>query len=289
MGRGRLDTSGRWAVTSPAIRRRLERLADRSGVIRVLAIDHRDSLRAVLEPDDPDLVTDDDLRTIKIDLARAADGRATGVMLDPAVGMDPPVVAAVPAELSIIAALEAQGYLTEDSIRNTTLLEGWDATIAAARGADAVKLLALWAGSPSPEQSQVIGAAVTDADTAGLPLVLEPLPRGLPTSGPWVLDWASAHAGSGAHLFKLPYPGSADACRELTEMLPGPWVLLSAGTAFEAFTQQLTTALDAGAAGYIVGRAVWREAAVRNPAVRRQAISELVGPRLEALMAMGPI
>lgn len=275
-------------MIAPAIGRRLERLADRNGVIRVLAIDHRDSLRAVLEPDDPDLVTDDELRSIKVDLARAARGRATGVMLDPAVGMDPPVVAAVPAELSIIAAVEAQGYLAEDSVTHTTLLEGWDATIAAARGADAVKLLALWAGSPSPEQSRVIEAAVTDAGTAGLPLVLEPLPRGLPSTGPWVLDWATAHAGSGAHLFKLPYPGSADACRELTEVLPGPWVLLSAGAGFDAFCDQLTTALHAGASGYIVGRAVWREAAVRDPDSRREAIAELVVPRLQTLMAVEP-
>lgn len=275
-------------MTPPAIRRRLERLADRNGVIRVLAIDHRDSLRAVLEPDDPARVTDDDLRAIKIDLARAARGRATGVMLDPAVGMDPPVVAAVSAELSIIAAVEAQGYLAEDSVTHTTLLDGWGATIAAARGADAVKLLALWAGSPSPEQSRVIDAAVTDAGAAGLPLVLEPLPRGLPSTGPWVLDWAAAHAGSGADLFKLPYPGSADACRELTEMLPGPWALLSAGAGFDPFCDQLTTALRAGAAGYIVGRAVWREAAVRDPDSRREAIAELVVPRLEALMAIEP-
>lgn len=274
-------------MTSPATRRRLERLADRHGVIRVLAIDHRDSLRAVLDPDEPDLVTDDELRSIKIDLARAGRGRATGVMLDPAVGMDPPVVAAVPAELSIIAAVEAQGYLADDSVTHTTLLESWNAAVAAACGADAVKLLALWAGSPLPEQRRVIDTAVADAGAAGLPLVLEPLPRGLPVTGPWVLDWAAAHVDSGADLFKLPYPGSAHACRELTEMLPGPWVLLSAGAGFDAFSEQLATAMDAGASGYIVGRAVWREAAVRDPVARRKAIVELVAPRLETLMEIG--
>lgn len=274
-------------MTSPAIGRRLERLADRRGVIRVLAIDHRDSLRAVLEPDEPDLVTDDELRSIKIDLALAGRGRATGVMLDPAVGMDPQVVAAVPAELSIIAAVEAQGYLADDSVTHTTLLDGWNATIAAARGADAVKLLALWAGSPLTAQRQVIDTAVADARTAGLPLVLEPLPRGLPGTGPWVLDWATAHVDSGADLFKLPYPGSADACRSLTEMLPGPWALLSAGAGFDAFVEQVATAMQEGAAGYIVGRAVWREAAVRDPAARRDAIADLVVPRLETLMTIG--
>lgn len=274
-------------MTAPARERRLRRLADRQGVTRVLAIDHRDSLRVLLEPDNPDLVTDEELRRIKIDLARASKGRATGVMLDPRVGMDETVVGEVPSGVAIIAALEAQGYMADESVTHTTLLEGWGSTLAAARGADAVKLLALWSGSPLADQRTVIDAAVTDAHAAGLPLVLEPLPRGLPGTGPWVLDWAAAYRDAGADLFKLPFPGSAEACRELSELLPVPWVLLSAGADFEPFCEQLATAQDAGAAGYIVGRAVWREAAVRDDDARRDAIDGLVGPRLEALMDIG--
>jgi tagatose-1,6-bisphosphate aldolase len=66
-------------------------------------------------------------------------------------------------------------------------------------------------------------------------------------------------------------------------MLPSPWALLSAGVGFEAFCDQLSMAMDEGAAGYIVGRAVWREAASIDDAVRRDAIAELVVPRLETL------
>ena len=64
-------------------------------------------------------------------------------------------------------------------------------------------------------------------------------------------------------------------------MLPAPWALLSAGAGFDSFCEQLATAMDAGRSGYIVGRAVWREAAVRDDAARRDAIEELVAPRLE--------
>lgn len=270
-------------MTAPARTRRLARLADRDGVFRVLAIDHRDSLRVVLDPEQPETVTPDVLRRIKIDLAGATGGIATGVMLDPAVGMDSTVVGAVPPDVGIIAAVEAQGYLADDSVTHTTLLEDWSARIASSAGADAVKLLSLWSGEQPPAQREVIDAGIADAHAAGLPLVLEPLPRGLPGSGPWVLDWSAVNAESGADLFKLPFPGSAAACRELTAMLPAPWAMLSAGAGFETFRDQLSMAMDAGAAGYIVGRAVWREAAVIDDAERRDAITELVVPRLETL------
>ena len=270
-------------MTAAARARRLARLTGPDGVIAVLAADHRDSLRVVLEPDRPESVSDDELRAIKIDLAGACDDSVTGIMLDPAVGMDPEVVAAVPPAIGIIAALEAQGYLADESVTHTTLLDGWSSTAASSCGADVAKLLALWTGAESADQREVVDAAVDDAHAAGMPLVLEPLPRGPAATGRWVLDWADAHRDTGADLFKLPYPGSAEACRTLTEALPAPWVLLSAGAGFDEFADQLAIAVDSGAAGYIVGRAVWREAAVRDPATRRRAVEELVVPRLATL------
>lgn len=270
-------------MTTAARARRLARLTGTDGIVAVLAADHRDSLRVVLDPDDHDSVSDHELRAIKIDLARACDESVTGIMLDPAVGMDAEVVAAVPPEIGIISALEAQGYLADESVTHTTLLDGWNAAIAASRGADVAKLLALWTGVESTDQREVVDAAVDDAHRSGMPLVLEPLPRGLPATGRWVLGWADAHVDTGADLFKLPYPGSAEACRALTEMLEAPWVLLSAGAGFDEFADQLATAVDAGAAGYIVGRAVWREAAVRDADARRRAVEELVVPRLATL------
>ena len=49
----------------------------------VLAIDHRDSLRAFLSPDDFDAVSDAELTQLKIDIVGTASHLATGVMLEP--------------------------------------------------------------------------------------------------------------------------------------------------------------------------------------------------------------
>ena len=251
------------------------------GAIRVLAIDHRDSLRAVVGQ-----ATDADLIALKADLVASAAGVASGVMLDPAYGMQPSVLGRVPAGVGIIAALEAQGYLADSSVTHTTLMDGWDSMQARAAGARAAKFLALWDGKPDHDQLSTIGDARRDAHNAGLPLVLEPLPRGFDPYGPWVVEWVRVHAPLGADLYKLPFPGSVAACREVTNVLDRPWTVLSAGADFETFVDQLETAADAGAAGYIVGRAVWREAATIDRERRRAAIADVVVPRLSQLASL---
>jgi tagatose 1,6-diphosphate aldolase len=287
MGRRKVVAAGGRAVTEAARRRRLARLADEAGIMRVLAIDHRDSLRVMIEGGGSGGAAARSLCAVKADLVAATGGLATGVMLDPEIGMDESVVRAVPTSVGIIAAREAQGYLADASVEHTTLMDGWDARAASAGGADAVKLLALWDGSPSAEQRAVIAAAIDEAHAAGLPLVLEPLPRGgLPATGAWVRGWVDHHADTGADVFKLPYPGSSIECARVTESIEAPWALLSAGAEFDVFVEQLTEALAAGVAGYIVGRAVWREAATLDPAERRQAIRTHVLPRLHILAGL---
>lgn len=256
----------------------LSAITDGAGVIRVLAIDHRDSLRAVIGE-----ATDDQLSEFKGDLVEAAGDFVSGVMLDPAFGMQPAVVQRVRAGTGVIAALEAQGYLADDSVTHTTLLDGWDGHQARAAGADAAKFLALWDGAPNRLQMSVIADARRTAHDANLPLVLEPLPRSLSPFGSWVAEWCDVHVGAGADVYKLPYPGSLDECRRISALLDQPWTILSAGVDFDTFFGQAEEAARAGAAGYIVGRAVWREAATMDRAARERATTDLVIPRLRRL------
>ncbi|MEE8600868.1 hypothetical protein [Euzebya tangerina] len=256
-----------------------------AGLFRILAIDHRDALRVML-PDGFD-TPDDQVIQLKADLVAITAGIATGVMLDPRFGLQPPVLDVLPDGVGIVAALEAQGYMADDSVTHTTLLEGWDASQAKALGADMGKVLSLWDGEHWTEQDAMIETAVAQTHDVGLPFVLEPLARGLPPTGGWVLDWVRHHAETSADLLKLPYPGSADACAEIARITERPWVILSAGAAFETFEQQAAEAIDGGAVGYIVGRAVWREAATTDTAARKAAIEEHVVPRMEALLRLG--
>lgn len=272
----------------------LAAICDDDGVVRVVAIDHRDSLTVMLPDVDAGVGTghgapcpDSVVVALKAALVAAVAGRASGVMLDPRYGMMPEVLAVVPQGVGIIAALEAQGYLADETVTHTTLLPDWSAAQAGDLGADLGKLLALWAGAPDAAQQDVVGDAVDQCHAAGLPLVLEPLPRGLPATGDWVLDWVTHHADSGADLLKVPWPGSPAACARITAAADVPWVILSAGATFDTFVSQARMAMSAGARGYIAGRAVWREAATTNAIARDAAIHDHVVPRLARLAAVG--
>lgn len=49
------------------------------------------------------------------------------------------------------------------------------------------------------------------------------------------------------------------ACEQLDVASQTPWVLLSAGVSFEEFTGQVRLAAQAGASGFLGGRAIWEE------------------------------
>ena len=64
-----------------------------------------------------------------------------------------------------------------------------------------------------------------------------------------------------------------------------PWTLLSAGVEFEAFVDQVGNAMDAGASGFIAGRAIWGEAVGLDRSARREFLATAASERLQTLSA----
>jgi tagatose-1,6-bisphosphate aldolase len=275
----------------------LEGISDR-GRFAVLALDHRDSFRNFLRPDDPLGVAAEELTALKIELVAAAAGEATGVMLESEYSIPQVIDAGVlPPGVGFVAALEAQGYMGDLGARPTELMPDWSPAAARAAGASACKLLLPF--HPDREladaQAAVAAEVVASCHDAGLPLVLEPLFYDLddPADRPRVvIETASRFAQAGADLLKLPFPvdTSVDAdtdhwfaaCRTISELVPSPWVVLSGGGDFDSFAAQVEVARSAGNAGFMVGRALWGEA-VMSAAEDRPAQLELVRLRLARL------
>lgn len=277
----------------------LDALRDADGWFRILAIDHRDSLRAFLAPHDPDSVDAATLTAIKIDLARAVLPFATGVMLEPEYSIPQLLDAgAVPPGVGFLAALEAQGYLADPGAAPTTLLPGWSVAQAAASGAASAKLLLPYHPDHAlaEQQEQVAAEVLAECRRVGIPLVLEPLFFGLadPHDRPdVVLRTAERFAALGPDLLKLPFPVDttaepdpdawAEHCRAITDRCPMPWAILSGGGSFDDFASQVAVATAAGCSGFMVGRALWGEAARAAPADRHAVIAEIVLPRWHRL------
>lgn len=277
----------------------LDALRDAHGWFRILAIDHRDSLRAFLAPNDPGSVDAATLTAIKIDLARAVLPFATGVMLEPEYSIPQLLDAGVvPQGVGFLAALEAQGYLADPGAAPTTILDGWSVAQADASGAAAAKLLLPYHPDHAlaEQQERVATDVLDECRRVGIPLVLEPLFFGLALPGDRqavVLRTVERFAALGPDLLKLPFPVDTsadtdrgawgDACRAISERCAMPWTLLSGGGTFDRFADQVAVARANGCAGFMVGRALWGEAARASDADRARIIQDVVAPRWRRL------
>ena len=274
-------------------------LSDEAGIFRVLAVDHRDSLRFFLEPTAPESVPSELLTSIKSHLVRAVSPFATSVMLEPEYSI-PQVVenGALADGVGFLAALESQGYLGDPGAGPTTVLDGWSVEAAAATGASAVKLLLPYHPDLplAAAQRAVADEVLAECRVVGLPLVLEPLFYGVSDGAERarvVATTVEHFAGTGADLLKLPFPVDptavvdhderVEACAEITARCEQPWALLSGGGGFDMFAEQVAAAIEGGGSGFMVGRALWGEAA-RCPAARRaDVIADTVLPRWHTL------
>lgn len=279
-------------------------IASKDGVFAIIAMDQRNTLRRMFEAVDIE-PSEQDLRTVKADVARALTPVASGMLLDPTYGV--PAVTETHALDSACGLLVAAEPPIRDSYngeprtrRDPELNAAW----VASQGGDALKFLVQLradrstptAGEPdlSAEVLDVCREIITDCHSAGLPAVIENLVYALPSeelSGKAREDAIIAAAAAldelDIDLLKLEYPGSPGSCRRLAETLHRPWAVLSAGVPFEAFSDVLKIAFDeGGASGFIAGRSIWREALPLSGVERQRFLDTVARPRLDDLVTV---
>lgn len=269
--------------------RGLDACASGTGRLSVLALDHRNNLRRMLGPDDPDAVSYEQLVDTKRAVVRAIMGTATGVLLDPELGAAQAVTdGSLPAGAGLIVAIEATGYSGPSTARVSQQLHGWSVAQAKRMGADAVKLLIYYHpdASNAADQEQLLMEIAEDCAIADIPLFLETLGFSIDESAPKltgearrdvVVRTARRLTALGGEILKCEFPYDpsvterdrwAEACQELDEASAIPWVILSAGVDDATFEAQTEVACRAGASGVLVGRSVWGDGVTLPPAER---------------------
>lgn len=279
-------------------------ISNPAGCIAVLAMDQRATLRRMLDGAGMPSA-DSHLSTFKVDVVRELAPLSTGVLLDPDFGIGAVRCAgALPSGVGLLVAAEPVTKAKwHDEIR-TTLDPERGAAFVAAQGGDALKFLVQWRpgrpaapGEPDLAEEALAATATLIADCArtGVPSVIEPLIARLPgeapftpaTAGPIVIESARQMATLRPDLLKLEWPGSEEGCRKVSEALGDvPWALLSAGVGIDEFLERVRIVLDAGAVGFIAGRAIWGEAVALEGAERVAFLRETAAPRLSALCAV---
>ncbi|SCL34290.1 tagatose 1,6-diphosphate aldolase [Micromonospora rhizosphaerae] len=282
----------------------LDQIADHAGRFAILAMDQRGTLRTMLErAGQPS--SDHDLGQFKVDVIRALSPMASGVLTDVDHGVAAVRAArALDPQAGLLIASERSPQPTWNGERRTEYSSAERGPrFVADNGGVALKFLVRWRpdrpvgpGEPdlAREAIDAIAAVVADCREYGMPSVIEPLVT-KPPNGEWlspeqhkrlVIRSAELLAALGPDLLKLEWPGDADGCRELSKVCRNvPWALLSAGVAYEQFVERVRTAMDAGATGYIAGRAFWGEAVGLTGAERRHFLQGTARQRMAGLNA----
>ena len=138
-------------------------------------------------------------------------------------------------------------------------------------GAKALKLLVLWRSDEDAQQRlDMVNEFNELCHANGLLSIIEPVVRP-PRRGDnfdreqAIIDAAKELGDSGADLYKVEMPlygkGSRQelltASQRLNENINMPWVILSSGVDEKLFPRAVRMAMQAGASGFLAGRAVW--------------------------------
>ena len=269
--------------------RRLQQCSTPDGMFVIVALDHRDDLRRLLKPIEPESLSYAEMVSFKSDVVQVLAPVASAVLLDPEFGAAQAIaVGSLPGNTGLLVTVEASGYSGEATNRRSSLLDEWGVEKIARMGASAVKMRLFYhpEARSAAKQEALVDEVAEACRATDIPLFLEPLSyplsnkvKSLPSAEKRavVIETARRLSPRGIDVLKAEFPLDGreeprrgeweSACRELTEASVVPWVLLSGGIPYKEFTRQTEIACRCGAGGVVVGRAVWQEAAeLRNAA-----------------------
>lgn len=239
---------------------RLQKLFNQANKITIAAMDHRGSLKRALHPENPEATTEAEILAWKKKLVSLFEDEVAGILIDPVYGKD-----ILPENKSRgwLLSMEKTGYRGDGEARETEIIPNWSVKQAKEMGACGVKLLLYY----DPENSKLSQSQKALAEKIGrdcqaeeMVYLLEPLSYKVEgTRSVEVLKIVEELKDLPVDIFKLEYPDSREACRAITQMLKVPWVLLSAGMEYDKYRDALKIAMEEGATGFAVGRAVWQE------------------------------
>lgn len=230
----------------------LAKLTNSHGKITIAALDHRGSLKKSLR--------DDEILGWKRRMVKLYRGEVAGILIDPVYGKE---IVERDSTNGWLLSMEETGYRGDKRERITTISPNWSVKQAKEMGACGVKLLLYYDPDNlelAKKQKELAESIAQECIKEEVVFLLEPLSYKIEGSRESeVLRIASDLKDVKADIFKFEYPETRDACEKITEMIKVPWVLLSAGMEYKKYKEALWVAMESGASGFAVGRAVWQE------------------------------
>lgn len=253
-------------------------LARPSGTFAMVAMDQRESLRAMMSRQSAGATVPDAAMTaFKLAVARELGSYASAFLIDREYGYDQVVAdRLLPDGCALVLAADALDQ-PGGIVADTELDELVDPAKARADGAAALKLLVVWRRDARREQRvELADRFISRCREAGIASVLEPVARATPeeeAAGTFDLNDAIAEAAGelaplGPSLYKCQVPSQgvgsvtelARQAERVTGLVDCPWVVLSQGVDPAVFPAAVEAVCRAGASGFLAGRALWTDA-----------------------------
>ncbi len=274
----------------------LRRLANEEGHFTMLAVDQRPPIKNLCaERRGEEAARYEDVRSVKKAMMEILAPHASAVLADPTYALCDAMNTLMPHH-GLVVTLEDSVFTETEGGRTSSEIDNWSVRKIKRVGGDAVKLLTWYRPDQSETTRQAqkdftkrVGEACLEHD---IPFLLEFLVYPFASDAAHTTDYVEQQgkraehviqtveefsgAEFGVDIFKLesPIPAadvpepsenskSADACRtyyaELGKAAGRPWVMLSAGASKAAFENVMHYAYEAGASGFLAGRAIWWE------------------------------
>jgi tagatose 1,6-diphosphate aldolase len=288
-------TPGRW--------RGLKATSTNNHVFSILAFDQRGSYRKML----PEGTSYEDAVAIKREIVVHLSQYASAVLLDPEYGM--PAALEMAGSSGLLLCYEETGYSGDSTYRRVQFIPEWTISKIKQVGAAAVKLLVYYhpdSGQLAEELEDLIRQIGAECRQHDLPLFVEPMSYSLDANvakssaefaatRPRVLEETARRLSRcQVDVLKLEFPVDAEfdsdpgswraACEAVSAASEVPWVLLSAGVDFDTFERQTRSACQAGASGFLAGRAIWKEAVPMLPQQRVEFLRNTASSRIQQLI-----
>ncbi|MBI4297168.1 MAG: tagatose 1,6-diphosphate aldolase [Chloroflexi bacterium] len=288
--------------------RGLQQISSPDGVFAICAMDHRGSLKSMIAKAHPGEVSYQAMVERKLELCETLAPHSTAALLDPNYGTAQCIASGMlPGRAGLLISTEASGYLDSPQGRLTTLQQGWSVEKIRRVGGSGAKLLLHYRPDLSEVASHQLAVTRSLAEEClkhDLLCVVEP--KTYPIEGETelqlnerkpelVIQTAKQITSLAIDVLKAEFPADLSQikdeaslltlCHRLDEASRTPWVILSAGANFDSFCREVKLACQAGASGFLAGRAIWQEAEdIDEKEGRIKFLSTVAVDRMKRLM-----
>ena len=282
--------------------RALTTLSTAQNIFTIVALDHGLSLRKIFWGNAWEQSSYEEVVQTKMEIVKDLAPHGSAILLDPVYGIGAAIRDnVVPGNVGLMSLVEDEESANDDADSTSVFVPGWSIAQAKRIGAAGIKFYFYYNradAARAAREEALLQQLVEECAQYDLPLFAEPIHYGVERKDRRraVIENAKRISDLGADIMKLEFPVDVkletdekvwyEACVELSQALPRPWTLLSAGVDYATFKRQVEIACKAGASGFVAGRAIWQEASDMEGAARAEFVQTVAVARVKELSAL---